>query len=120
MKYTYMKDYIFYPMYLWIYNWILKVTAKNIEYYLSNTNHSLVKANNSDACYAPGTIDSSYRGEVKVILYNTGVNTFNIVPGDRIAQVKFDKVPRTNLKRSNTNFSIQTDRGQKGFGSSGK
>mgnify|MGYP003478616768 CR=1 FL=1 len=170
MKYTYMKDFIFYPIFLWIYNWILKVTAKNIEYYLSNENHALIKANNSDACYdiqsnefyeifpgerklistklffklplnweaqirsrsgnannhgimvlnSPGTIDSGYRNEVKVILYNTGVDTFNIVPGDRIAQVKFDKVPRTNLKRSNINFSINTDRGQKGFGSSGK
>ncbi len=68
---------------------------------------------------SPGTVDASYRGEVKVILHNTGNFTFRINPGDRIAQVKFDKVPKTKPKKVN-HINFSTDRGQKGFGSSGK
>lgn len=68
---------------------------------------------------SPGTIDEGYRGEIKVILRNNDLFTpFTIKKGDRIAQIKFDKVPKVRLL--NTNIDFTTDRGSKGFGSSGR
>lgn len=67
---------------------------------------------------APGTIDSSYRGELKVIIHNTDNHIYNIKKGDRIAQIRFEKVPKVEVIKSNINFT--TDRGSKGFGSSGR
>lgn len=68
---------------------------------------------------SPGTIDSGYRGEIKVILRNNDIfNDFIIKKGDRIAQIKFDKVPKVIPIKSKINFS--SDRGSKGFGSSGR
>jgi len=65
----------------------------------------------------PGTIDSDYRGEVKVILINTGDTDFTVNPGDRIAQVVFSPVIRAEFY-PNTSLS-ETDRGEGGFGSTG-
>ena len=67
----------------------------------------------------PGTIDSKYRGELAVILVNFGSNTFSIKKGDRIAQIKFEKVPKVKLNLV-SKISLNTERGDKGFGSSGK
>ena len=47
----------------------------------------LAAKNNISVLNAPGTIDSDYRGEIKVILYNHGNNDFAINNGDRIAQM---------------------------------
>ncbi|HEY0445821.1 MAG TPA: dUTP diphosphatase [Allosphingosinicella sp.] len=66
----------------------------------------------------PGTIDSDYRGEVKVILANLGAEPFEIVRGERIAQLvpaavlraRFDEVPEL----------AETPRGAGGFGSTGR
>lgn len=66
---------------------------------------------------SPGTIDSDYRGEVKVILLNTSDEDFIIKKGDRIAQLVFSQVYRAIFKKD---LSLtQTDRGTGGFGSTG-
>ncbi|MFP4481585.1 MAG: dUTP diphosphatase [Thermovirgaceae bacterium] len=67
---------------------------------------------------APGTIDSDYRGEVRIILINHGKKPFAIARGDRIAQLVFAPVARTSLEREET--LTQTARGTGGFGSTGK
>ncbi len=66
----------------------------------------------------PGTIDADYRGEVKVILANLGAEPFEIVRGERIAQL----VPAPVLR---ADFNVveslgQTERGAGGFGSTGR
>jgi len=67
---------------------------------------------------APGTIDSDYRGEVRVILVNYGKNDFMIEPGDRIAQMVFAPVTRADLSR--IDFLSKTERAAGGFGSTGR
>ena len=67
---------------------------------------------------APGTIDSDYRGMIKVILINHGENPFEITPGMRIAQLVIAPVIQANFIESKTELR-QTQRGVKGFGSSG-
>lgn len=65
----------------------------------------------------PGTIDSDYRGEVKVILINHGSEPFDVRRGDRIAQLVLAPVTRaTWLKVDELN---ETVRGEGGFGSTG-
>ena len=65
----------------------------------------------------PGTVDSDYRGEVKVILINHGATPFEIRRGDRIAQLVIAPVLRaTWLKVDELD---ETDRGEGGFGSTG-
>lgn len=66
---------------------------------------------------APGTIDSDYRGELMVILLNTGDKTFYINPGDRIAQMVIAPVIRGEFEEVET--LDDTARGIKGFGSTG-
>lgn len=65
----------------------------------------------------PGTIDSDYRGILKVILINLGSSQFPIEVGDRIAQIVFAPVVKATLV--NTTELNQTDRGAGGFGSTG-
>lgn len=66
----------------------------------------------------PGTIDSDYRGEIKVILINLSKEPQNINHGERIAQIVFASVTKANL------IAVQqinlTDRGHGGFGHTGK
>jgi dUTP pyrophosphatase len=71
---------------------------------------------------APGTIDSDYRGEVGVILANTGSKAVIIKPGERIAQMVFNKIenPIINIVDSETFDDLKTSRGSGGFGSTGK
>lgn len=66
----------------------------------------------------PGTIDSDYRGEIKVLLINLSKETQIIVNADRIAQLVLQKVEP--LQWIVTNTLHETDRGEKGFGHSGK
>ncbi len=66
---------------------------------------------------SPGTIDSDYRGEVKVILANLGSEPFTIRRGDRIAQLVVAPVSRVEVLEA-TELS-STDRGPGGFGSTG-
>ena len=65
----------------------------------------------------PGTIDSDYRGIVKVILINLGEEDFNIQRGDRIAQLVIQKIFFPNFKIVKT--LDKTKRGESGFGHSG-
>lgn len=66
---------------------------------------------------SPGTIDSDYRGEVKVILANLGSEAFTIRRGDRIAQLVVARVSRVEVLEATEVSS--TDRGSGGFGSTG-
>ena len=78
----------------------------------------LAAKNNISVLNAPGTIDSDYRGEIKVILYNHGNNDFAINNGDRIAQMILAPVVKIELEE--TNNLPETIRGKGGFGSTGK
>ncbi|MCU0691006.1 MAG: dUTP diphosphatase [Polyangiaceae bacterium] len=66
---------------------------------------------------APGTIDSDYRGEVKVLLINHGTEPFVVRPGDRVAQLVFAPVTRAELELAETIEG--TLRGAGGYGSTG-
>jgi dUTP pyrophosphatase len=66
---------------------------------------------------APGTIDSDYRGELKVILVNLGQEDFRISSGDRIAQIIVSPVTRVSFRRAPS--ISETPRGGGGFGSTG-
>lgn len=67
---------------------------------------------------SPGTIDSDYRGEVKIILFNFSKEDFVINRGDRIAQLVLSKVYKADLLE-NSNLS-DSSRGSGGFGHTGK
>ena len=67
---------------------------------------------------SPGTIDSDYRGEIKVILINLGAVNFPIKRGDRIAQLVI--APVTQARLIEVKLLSDTARGTKGFGSSGR
>ena len=65
----------------------------------------------------PGTIDSDYRGEIKVVLINLSKQEFLIHPKDRIAQMVFSNVSQVKFKEVN-DLDV-TKRGADGFGSTG-
>jgi dUTP pyrophosphatase len=67
---------------------------------------------------APGLIDASYRGEIRILLLNTDQNdAFDIEAGDRIAQLLITQVQATEFVESGT--LSETARGERGFGSTG-
>ncbi len=66
---------------------------------------------------APGTVDSDYRGEVKVILVNLGSRPFVVKRGDRIAQLVITPVARAKIEV--VEKVPPTERGEGGFGSTG-
>ena len=78
----------------------------------------LAAKNNISVLNTPGTIDSDYRGEIKVILYNHGDNNFLINNKDRIAQMVLTPVIKMSLEE--TEVLPKTVRGEGGFGSTGK
>jgi len=78
----------------------------------------LAAKNNISVLNTPGTIDSDYRGEIKVIIYNHGNKDFIINNGDRIAQMILAPVVKMELEE--TNDLPETNRGIGGFGSTGK
>ena len=65
----------------------------------------------------PGTIDSDYRGELKVLLINHGTDDFAIERGDRVAQLVL--APVTQAAWEEVDALDETDRGEGGFGSTG-
>jgi dUTP pyrophosphatase len=67
---------------------------------------------------APGTIDADYRGEIGVILVNLSNEAFTIEPGERIAQLVGAKFEQIDWEL--TQELSETDRGEGGFGSTGK
>ena len=78
----------------------------------------LAAKNNISVLNTPGTIDSDYRGEIKVIIYNHGKNEFVIKNGDRIAQMVLTPIIKMELEL--VNDLPETIRGEGGFGSTGK
>ena len=78
----------------------------------------LAAKNNITVLNTPGTIDSDYRGEIKVIIFNHGIEDFTIHNGDRIAQMILTPVVKMELEQ--TNELPETVRGDGGFGSTGK
>ncbi len=67
---------------------------------------------------APGTVDSDYRGEVKVALVNLGAAPVSFARGDRIAQLVVAPVVRAEIRL--VDALTDTERGEGGFGSTGK
>ena len=65
----------------------------------------------------PGTIDSDYRGEIKVILINLGKKIFTVEKGARIAQMILCPIEKAKIKE--VQDLEKTNRGTKGFGSTG-
>ena len=78
----------------------------------------LAAKNNISVLNTPGTIDSDYRGEIKVIIYNHGNENFSINNGDRIAQMILAPVVKMELEEIND--LPKSIRGKDGFGSTGK
>ena len=66
----------------------------------------------------PGTVDSDYRGEIKIILINLSKKSFIVKSGDRIAQIILCPVAKGKLKE--VKILPRTMRGKGGFGSTGK
>ena len=78
----------------------------------------LAAKNSISVLNTPGTIDSDYRGEIKVILFNHGKSDFLINNKDRIAQMILTPVIKMNFEE--TDDLPETIRGEGGFGSTGK
>ena len=78
----------------------------------------LAAKNNISVLNTPGTIDSDYRGEIKIILFNHGDNEFVINNKDRVAQMILMPVKKMELEEVENLPS--TLRGEGGFGSTGK
>ena len=78
----------------------------------------LAAKNNISVLNTPGTIDSDYRGEIKVILFNHGKKDFLINNKDRIAQMILTPVIKMELQEADK--LPETVRGEGGFGSTGK
>ena len=78
----------------------------------------LAAKNNITILNSPGTIDSDYRGEIKVLIFNHGSADFIINNGDRIAQMILSPVVKIDLEVIND--LPETIRGEGGFGSTGK
>ena len=78
----------------------------------------LAAKNNISVLNTPGTIDSDYRGELKVIIYNHGNQDFIVNNNDRIAQMILTPVIKMELQE--TNELPESVRGEGGFGSTGK
>ncbi len=78
----------------------------------------LAAKNNISVLNTPGTIDSDYRGELKIILFNHGKENFIINNNDRVAQMVLTPVIKMELEE--TNELPESTRGKGGFGSTGK
>ena len=78
----------------------------------------LAAKNNISVLNTPGTIDSDYRGEIKVILFNHGKENFVINKNDRIAQMIL--TPTIKMELEEINELPESVRGEGGFGSTGK
>ena len=91
--------------------------SKNFEIQI-RPRSGLAAKNNISVLNTPGTIDSDYRGEIKIIIYNHGDNDFLINNGDRIAQMVL--VPIAKISFEETDNLPETVRGEGGFGSTGK
>ena len=88
-------------------------------YFLMVCSRSGMALNHSVSVHnSPGICDCDYRGEIGVILYNAGKYDYHIKPGDRIAQLIVAQCPTVSVKI--TDELSKTERGEGGFGSTGK
>ena len=78
----------------------------------------LAAKNNISVLNTPGTIDSDYRGEIKIILFNHGKENFIINNNDRIAQMVLTPIVKMEIEEINE--LPETIRGEGGFGSTGE
>ena len=78
----------------------------------------LAAKNNISILNTPGTIDSDYRGEIKIILFNHSNENFIIKNNDRVAQMVLTPIIKMELEE--TNELPESIRGKGGFGSTGK
>ena len=78
----------------------------------------LAAKNNISVLNTPGTIDSDYRGEIKIILFNHGKENFIINNNDRVAQMVLTPIIKMELEE--TKELPESVRGEGGFGSTGK
>ena len=78
----------------------------------------LAAKNNISVLNTPGTIDSDYRGELKIILFNHSSKNFIINNNDRVAQMVLAPIIKMELEE--TNVLTESIRGKGGFGSTGK
>ena len=78
----------------------------------------LAAKNNISVLNTPGTIDSDYRGEIKIILFNHGSENFKINNNDRVAQMVLTPIIKMELEETNKLPESIRDKG--GFGSTGK
>ena len=78
----------------------------------------LAAKNNISVLNAPGTIDSDYRGELKIIIFNHSKHDFVVNNNDRIAQMVLTPIAKMELEEANE--LPKTLRGEGGFGSTGK
>ncbi len=78
----------------------------------------LAAKNNISVLNTPGTIDSDYRGELKIIIFNHSNHDFVVNNNDRIAQMVLTPIAKIELEEANE--LPKTLRGEGGFGSTGK
>ncbi len=78
----------------------------------------LAAKNNISVLNTPGTIDSDYRGELKIIIFNHSNHDFIVNNDDRVAQMVLTPVAKMELEEANE--LPKTLRGEGGFGSTGK
>ena len=78
----------------------------------------LAAKNNISVLNTPGTIDSDYRGELKIIIFNHSYHDFIVNNDDRVAQMVLTPIAKMELEEANE--LPKTLRGEGGFGSTGK
>jgi dUTP pyrophosphatase len=66
---------------------------------------------------SPGTLDAGYRGELKILLFNTGKNDYNVKKAQKICQGIVSKIEIVEIQEEKS--LSQSERGEKGFGSTG-
>lgn len=79
----------------------------------------MAKKYNISVRNTPGTVDQEYRNSIKVLLHNARENFYEVKKGDRIAQLVFEKVFPIKIKEVDEIY-LETNRGRKGLGDSGK
>jgi len=81
------------------------------------TRSGMAYKHNLSVLNSPGLIDENYRGDIGVILYNHGTEPYTVNKGDRVAQLLIVKIPRI---RQSVGRLPKSERGEQGFGSSGR